>query len=126
MAGSARVGVQPVADLLQPHATAQVPVVDGAHNRRPHRVQVQGALGDPTARLVRVRVVVGDEAVAVEGDAAGVPALAGRGLLALAGLDHQLVVVAPGDADVHMSEHDGAEGLLQRFVCRAQPHTRLA
>jgi hypothetical protein len=68
-------------------------------------------------------VVVGNEAVAVEGDAAGVPALAGRGLLALAGLDHQLVVVTPSDADVHVAQHDGAEGLLLGLVGRAQTDT---
>jgi hypothetical protein len=35
---------------------------------------------------------------------------------ALPGLDHQLVVIAPGDADVDVAQHDRAEGLLQRLV----------
>jgi hypothetical protein len=45
-----------------------------------------------------------------------------RGLLTLAGLHHQIVVIAPGDPDVHVAEHDGAEGFLQRFVGRAESH----
>jgi hypothetical protein len=105
-----------------PTPPPQVPVVDGADDRGAHRVQFQGPLVDAAARLVGVGVVVGDEAIPVEGDAAGVPALTGRGLLALAGLDHQLVVVAAGDADVHMAQDDGAEGLLQRFVGSAQSY----
>ena len=73
-----------------------------------------------------VGVLVDDEAVPVERDAAGVPALAGRGLEALAGLHHQLVVVAAGDADVDVAQHDGAEGLLQRLVGGTKAHPRLA
>ena len=55
-----------------------------ADDRRPDRVQLEGALGLTAGRLVGVGVLVGDEALAVEGDAARVPALAGRGLQTLA------------------------------------------
>lgn len=61
------------------------------------------------------------EAVAVEGDAAVVPALRGGRLEALAGLHHQLVVVAAGDTDIDVAQHDRAERLLQRLVRAAQP-----
>jgi hypothetical protein len=59
------IGIEAVADLEEAHPAAQVPVVDGAHHRGAHRVQLQGPLVDPAARLVGVGVVVGDEAIAV-------------------------------------------------------------
>ena len=79
------------------------------------------ACADPGG-LVGIGVVVLDEPVPVGGDAARVPALPRPGLEALTGLHHQLVVVAAGDPDVDVSEHDRAEGFLQRLVGAAEPH----
>ncbi len=91
-------------------------------NRGSYGVGLQRALALPSCGLVGIGVVVLDKPVPVSRDAARVPALPRRGLEALTGLHHQLVVVAAGDPDVDVSEDDRAEGFLQRLVGTAEPH----
>jgi hypothetical protein len=119
---TAEIRVQRVAELGDADSTRQVHVVDAPDDGGAHGVGLQGPLALAACGLVGVRVVVLDEPVAVGRDAARVPALAGGGLKSLAGLHHQLVVVAAGDPDVHVPEHDRAKRLLERLVGAAQPN----
>jgi hypothetical protein len=121
-----RVAVQQVADLGDAAGAVEVLVVDAPHDRAADRVEVQGVADLAAAGLVGVGVLVGDEPVAVAGDPAHVPALAGGGLEALAGLGHQVAVVADRDADVEVAQHDRPERLLERLICAVQPDPHLA
>jgi hypothetical protein len=117
--------VEQVAQLQQPAVAVEVLVEAAADDRGAHGVEVQGAADLAALGLWGLGGVV-DEGVAVAGAPAHVPALADAGLLALAGGDHEVVVVADRQADVDVAQHDRAEGLLERLVGAVQPQADAA